>query len=77
MKIEILGTGCAKCQKLEALVNDVVAASGVKAQVVKVKDIRQIMNYGVINTPALAIDGRVKITGKMPTPEQVRDWITQ
>ena len=52
MKIEILGTGCAKCQKLEELVHEAVKESGVKAEISKVKDIKQIMAYGVMTTPA-------------------------
>lgn len=75
MKIEILGTGCAKCQKLEELVKDVVKTSGVQADITKVKDIKQIMTYGVMTTPGLVVDGQVKIAGKMPTAEQIKGWI--
>lgn len=77
MKIEILGTGCAKCQKLEVLVNDVVKTSGVQAEITKVKDIKQIMTYGVMTTPGLVVDGEVKVAGKMPTAEQIKGWITK
>jgi small redox-active disulfide protein 2 len=75
MKIEILGTGCAKCQKLEDLVREVVEASGVAADITKVKDIKRIMTYGVMTTPGLVVDGQVKIAGKLPTAEQVKSWI--
>jgi small redox-active disulfide protein 2 len=75
MKIEILGTGCAKCQKLEELVSEVVLASGVEADITKVKDIKKIMTYGVMTTPGLVVNGEVKIAGKMPTAEQVKAWI--
>ena len=75
MKIEILGTGCAKCQKLEELVHDAVKASGVEAEISKVKDIKQIMTYGVMTTPGLVIDGQVKIAGKMPTSDQIKGWV--
>ena len=75
MKIEILGTGCAKCQKLEELVKDVVKTSGVQADITKVKDIKQIMTYGVMTTPGLVVDGQAKIAGKMPTAEQIKGWI--
>jgi len=75
MKIEILGTGCAKCMKLEELVNEVVKTTGVSAEVLKVKDIKKIMTYGVMTTPGLVVDGRVKIAGKMPTEEQIKSWI--
>lgn len=77
MKIEILGTGCAKCQKLEELVHEVVKASGVEAEISKVQDIKQIMTYGVMTTPGLVIDGQVKIAGKMPTPDQIKTWLTK
>lgn len=75
MKIEILGTGCAKCQKLEELVNDVVKTSGVQVEITKVKDIKKIMTYGVMTTPGLVVDGEVKIAGKMPTADQIKGWI--
>ena len=75
MKIEILGTGCAKCLKLEELVNDVVKTTGVHAEITKVKDIKKIMTYGVMTTPGLVVDGQVKVAGKMPTAEQIKGWI--
>lgn len=75
MKIEILGTGCAKCQKLEELVNDVVKTTGVQAEITKVKDIKKIMTYGVMTTPGLVVDGQVKVAGKMPTAEQIKSWL--
>lgn len=77
MKIEILGTGCAKCLKLEELVNEVVKESAVDAEISKVKDIKKIMTYGVMTTPGLVVDGQVKIAGKMPTEEQIRGWIVK
>ena len=77
MKIEIMGTGCAKCIKLEERVNEVVKESGVSAEISKVKDIKQIMAYGVMTTPGLVIDGHVKIAGKMPTPDQIKSWLTK
>lgn len=77
MKIEILGTGCAKCLKLEELVNEVVKESAVNAEISKVKDIKKIMTYGVMTTPGLVVDGQVKIAGKMPTKEQIRGWIVK
>ena len=75
MKIEILGTGCAKCQKLEELVRETVKAEGIAAEISKVEDIKKIMAYGVMATPALVIDGQVKIAGKMPTPDQIKGWV--
>jgi small redox-active disulfide protein 2 len=75
MKIEILGTGCAKCIKLEEMVNEVVKTTGVSAEVSKVKDIKKILTYGVMTTPGLVVDGQVKIAGKVPTAEQIKSWI--
>ena len=77
MKIEILGTGCAKCLKLEELVNEVVKESAVNAEISKVKDIKKIMTYAVMTTPGLVVDGQVKIAGKMPTEEQILGWIVK
>jgi len=74
-KIEILGTGCVKCQKLEANAKKAVELSGVDAVISKVTDINQIANYGVMITPALVLDGQVKVAGKIPTPEAITEWL--
>jgi small redox-active disulfide protein 2 len=75
MKIEILGTGCTKCHKLEELVRDVVKEAGVSAEVNKVEDIKKIMTYGVMTTPALVIDGEVKAAGKIPAKDEIMKWL--
>lgn len=75
MKIEILGTGCAKCHKLDELVRATVKETGVDAEVSKVEDIKKIMGYGVMTTPALVIDGKVKVTGKIPSAEEIKQLI--
>jgi len=75
MKIEILGVGCAKCHKLEEQVREIVAKEGVNADISKVEDFKKIMNYGVMTTPALVIDGKVKIAGKIPSADQIKSWI--
>ncbi len=76
MKIEILGTGCAKCNKLEEMAREAVAESGSGAEIVKVKDLNAIMGYGVMITPALVVDGEVKSAGKLPSKEEIRKWIS-
>jgi small redox-active disulfide protein 2 len=76
MKIEILGTGCAKCNKLEELAREAVAESGSDAEIVKVKDLNAIMGYGVMITPALVVNGEVKSAGKVPTKEEIKKWIS-
>ena len=77
MKIEILGTGCPKCQKLYANAKEAVARTGVQAEIVKVTKINDIVTYGVMITPALVIDGRVKASGKIPSADEIADWIRQ
>ncbi len=71
MKVQILGTGCPKCQLLEKNAREAVARLGLKAEVVKVSSIDEIMNMGVMVTPALAVDGMVKAAGKVLTPDQI------
>lgn len=66
MKVQILGTGCPKCHKLEANTLEAVKRMGIDAEVVKVTDLNAIMNFGVMMTPALAVDGQVKTVGKVP-----------
>jgi small redox-active disulfide protein 2 len=65
MKIEVLGTGCSKCQALTLHVKEAVAKKGIFAQVEKVEDILKIMEYGVTSTPALVVDGTVVSSGKL------------
>jgi len=71
MKIQILGTGCPKCKQLEANAREAVAAKGVEAEIEKITDIDQIMEMGVMMTPALVIDGEVRSVGKVLTVDQV------
>ncbi|MBM3234881.1 thioredoxin family protein [Candidatus Poribacteria bacterium] len=77
MNIEILGTGCPKCKKTVANAEKAVKELGVDAEIVKVDKIDDIMNYGIMMTPALAIDGEVKIAGKIPDPKQIAKWIQE
>ena len=71
MKIEILGTGCSKCRELEAKVKEAVARSGKFVQIEKVEDIMKIMEYNVMSTPGLVIEGVVKTTGKVPSVDEI------
>ncbi len=75
MDIKILGTGCAKCEQTEKLVKEVLAETGVIAQVEKVVDIKRITKYGVMITPAVVVDGEVKIVGKIPKKEDIMTWL--
>jgi len=72
MKIEILGTGCAKCKTLYEHVKKALDDSGKSAEVVKVEDIQSIMKYGVMSTPALVIDGQVKFSGKLASVAEIK-----
>lgn len=71
MKIEVLGTGCAKCKTLYDNVSKAVQEAGKNAEVVKVEDIPSIMKYGVMSTPALVIDGQVKFSGKVASVGEI------
>ena len=75
MLIKILGTGCAKCQRLEQLTREVVAELGVDAQFEHVRDMPAIMAYPVMTTPALVIDEAVKVSGRMPSREEIVGWL--
>ncbi len=76
MKVEILGVGCAKCNKLYDLVTQVVNQEHLDAEVVKVEEISRFAEYGVFMTPALVVDGEVKIAGKVPKEKDVLGWLS-
>jgi len=75
MKIEILGTGCKKCNDLEAITKQAIASSGKFVQLEKVDDIMKIMEYQVVSTPALVINGKVVSTGKVLSLEEVSQFL--
>lgn len=77
MRIEVLGSGCAKCKKTKELAEKAVKETGVDAEVVKVEDFDRILEYGVMITPALVIDGDVKVAGRIPSIEDIKKWITE
>jgi small redox-active disulfide protein 2 len=72
MKIEILGTGCPKCKATEKVVRKVVEELGKDIEVVKVEDLQEIVNRGVMMTPAVAVDGEVKIVGHVPSIDEIK-----
>ena len=76
MKVEILGVGCAKCNKLYDLVTAVVKREDLDAEVVKVEEISTFASYGVFMTPALVVDGEVKVAGKVPKEKDVLTWLS-
>ncbi len=75
MKLEILGTGCPKCQKLEALVRATVDKLGLDAEITHVHDMDQILSYNVMMTPALVVDGVVKLSGKLPSADKLEQLL--
>ncbi len=75
MKIEILGTGCAKCKATEKVVRKAVEELGIQAEVIKVEDLQDIVNRGVMMTPAVIVDGEVKIVGHTPTVDEIKKII--
>jgi small redox-active disulfide protein 2 len=74
-KIQILGTGCPKCKKLSEVAEKVAKESGVEYELTKVTDITEIMQYGVMMTPALVIDGEIKVVGRIPKPDEIKGWL--
>ena len=71
MKIEILGSGCPKCKELEKRVKEAVAKEGLKAEVTHVYDIEKIIEYGVLSTPSLVVDGKVVLSGQLPSTNEI------
>ena len=74
-KLQILGTGCPKCKKLAENAQAAVQDLGIECDVEKVTDINEIMTFGVMITPALAIDGQVKVVGKVPSPDEIKQML--
>ncbi len=77
MHIKVLGSGCAKCKKLETVVNEVVREEGLDAVVEKVTDLDQILSYGVMSTPALVIDEKVVASGINPTKDKIKQLLAR
>ncbi len=77
MEIKVLGTGCSKCTQLERLTKVVVAEMGIEANIEKVDDIYKIMQYGVMRTPGLVIDGKVVLTGRLPKSSELKEFLTK
>jgi small redox-active disulfide protein 2 len=75
MDIKVLGPGCAKCEQTEKLVKETVQEAGVEANVEKVTGTMDIAKYGVFGTPAVVVDGEVKVVGKVPSKEDIKSWI--
>lgn len=77
MKIKILGTGCAKCKTLEKLTTEVVNENGFDATITKVEDIAEIMKYNIMSTPALVVNEKVEIKGRIPSSDEIKQVLTK
>ncbi len=75
MKIEILGTGCAKCKKTEKIVREAVKEKGLNIEIEKVEEMDKIIDRGVMMTPAVVIDGEIKIVGRVPTKQEINQLL--
>ena len=76
-KIQILGTGCPKCKKLAENAETAVRELELEFEIEKVTDINEIMRFGVMMTPALAVDGEVKVVGRVPSPDEIGQMLAQ
>jgi small redox-active disulfide protein 2 len=77
MEIKVLGPGCAKCKTLDKLTHEVVEKNGIKANITKVEDIMEIMKYGVLSTPALVVDEKVVLKGRIPSSDELKQLLTK
>jgi small redox-active disulfide protein 2 len=77
VEIKVLGTGCAKCKQLEKDVFNALAELDLAADVEKVQDIKKIMSYKVMSTPALVVNGKVKVAGRVPRADELKKLITE
>ncbi len=77
MEIKVLGTGCAKCKALEKVTREVVDELKLDATVTKVEDIMEILNYNVMSTPALVVDGKVVVKGRVPGATEIKQLLTK
>ncbi|KDE55450.1 thioredoxin family protein [Methanoculleus sp. MH98A] len=73
MKVEVLGTGCAKCKRLAKNVEAAIKDLGIEAELVKVDDITEIMDRGVMLTPALAVDGELRVSGRVADVKEIKE----
>ena len=76
MEIKVCGPGCANCTRAENIVKEAVADTGIAAEVVKINDFAEMAKMGVLSTPAIVINGTIKCVGRVPTKNEVMEWIT-
>lgn len=74
--IKILGSGCANCKRVEQITHKVITDMGIEAEVIKVTDYAEIMTYNIMSTPGLVINEKLVSTGRIPTPAEITNWLT-
>jgi len=77
LEIKVLGTGCARCKELERMCYDVASENNITADIKKVTELKDIMSYGIMQTPGLVINGVVKLSGKLPTSSTLLQWMKE
>lgn len=77
IEVRVLGMGCPRCNELEKMCFNVAAQYNIDADIQKVKDLKEIMSYGIMQTPGLVINGKVKISGKLPTESTLLHWMQE
>jgi len=77
MDIKVLGPGCPKCKTLEKLTREVIEQNSIQATITKVEDIMEIMNYNVMSTPALVVNGKVEVKGRVPSAEEIKQILAK
>ena len=77
LKIKILGVGCSRCRKLESIVRELVTQNNIDADIEKVSDIQEMMKYGIMSTPGLVINEKLKSSGIIPKNDQILNWMKE
>jgi small redox-active disulfide protein 2 len=77
VEVRVLGSGCAKCKELERMCFNVAAENNIDANIQKISDLKEIMSYGIMQTPGLVINGEMKISGKLPSAPTLLKWMQE
>jgi small redox-active disulfide protein 2 len=77
ISVKVLGPGCSKCRTLEAKVRNIVTTNNIQAEIKKVEDINEMMSYGIMMTPALVVNEKVKSYGIIPKDDQILTWLKE